>query len=275
MEKSQSQVPLSAPGVWRFVTVDSCLDTAHYLAAQHKLRVWDSVQVYRQTAGRGQLRRHWLSPPGNIYAALRLPKEPPFDGTAASPAIGFLLADALRRMGWPVFLKWPNDLVLSGDAGPGKVAGILLEERGETLLAGIGINLYSAPGKEQMRPGAALPGACLFAEEKAHMAIPAEMLWQALVKQAFSAYDIARHCTEQWHVWISTLLLWHGHVVELRDGAQTVCGRLEGLAPNGAVRLLGPDGFEERLSGSLALTESGFQRMPYGSGLRSHHCCKP
>jgi len=126
-----------------------------------------------------------------------------------------------------------------------------------------------------MRLGAAMPGACLFAAEKCRMAVPAETFWQTLVKRAFSAYDIARYCAEQWHLWINTLLLWHGHAVELRDEEQIVSGILEGLAPNGAVRLLSPDGFDERLSGSLSLAENSFQRMSHSSGLRVYHCCKP
>lgn len=48
----------------------SCLDTAAHLAARGWLEPWDSVQVYSQTAGRGQLRRQWHSPVGNLYAAL-------------------------------------------------------------------------------------------------------------------------------------------------------------------------------------------------------------
>ena len=84
------------PFVWRFGEVSSSLDVAFLLSGRGWLDVWDSVQAVSQTSGRGQLRRHWVSPPGNIYAALRLPSLPPFDGTAAAPAMGLLLACALR-----------------------------------------------------------------------------------------------------------------------------------------------------------------------------------
>ena len=117
------------PRIWRFGEVGSCLDTAANLAARAWLAPWDSVQVVSQTAGRGQLRRQWHSPAGNVYAALRLPLVPPFDGTAAAPAVGALLAEALAVDGWQVRLKWPNDLVLcTSEAEPRKLAGILLEE---------------------------------------------------------------------------------------------------------------------------------------------------
>ncbi|MDO5483988.1 MAG: biotin--[acetyl-CoA-carboxylase] ligase [Desulfovibrionaceae bacterium] len=243
-----------APVIWRFVTVDSCLDTAFRLAAAGRLRVWDSVQVCRQTAGRGQLRRQWHSPHGNIYAALRLPLAPPFDGTAAASVTGFLLAGALSQLGWPVLLKWPNDLVLSAPDGARKVAGILLEERGGILLAGIGINVFSSPSDTQMRSDAALPATCLARYGEGQPFLP-EMLWQELVKRAFSAYALDCFNMEQWQ---ARFLLWRGREVVLRDAGQVVHGRLEGLAPNGAVRLLCASGCEEWLSGSLSLSESSY-----------------
>ncbi|MBD5539525.1 MAG: biotin--acetyl-CoA-carboxylase ligase, partial [Desulfovibrio sp.] len=72
-----------------------------------------------------------------------------------------LAAEALGALGWPVAIKWPNDLVLETHTGPRKVAGILLEERGGTLLAGIGVNVASHPPAETLRAGAALEAASL------------------------------------------------------------------------------------------------------------------
>ena len=174
------------PRIWRFGEVGSCLDTAANLAARGWLEPWDSVQVVSQTAGRGQLRRQWHSPAGNVYAALRLPLVPPFDGTAAAPAVGALLAEALAMDGWQVRLKWPNDLVLcASEADPRKLAGILLEERGGVLLAGIGINVRCSPPAEQMRADAALEATSLAAQHKSSTFAPpmAEALWQTLVKR--------------------------------------------------------------------------------------------
>lgn len=47
-----------------------------------------SVLALSQRSGRGQLGRNWVSPEGNVYAALRLPQSHPFTGTAAAPAVG-------------------------------------------------------------------------------------------------------------------------------------------------------------------------------------------
>lgn len=244
------------PFVWRFGEVSSSLDVAFLLSGRGWLDVWDSVQAVSQTSGRGQLRRHWVSPPGNIYAALRLPSLPPFDGTAAAPATGLLLACALRAEGWPVLLKWPNDLVLSLPEGPRKLAGILLEERGGVLLAGIGVNVSFAPPDNALRADAVLRAASLDRHPVPGRPAPlAEELWQRLVKHVHSAYNNGHSLSEQWKTRAEQLLLWRGRDVELIDGGRSVRGRLEGLTPAGGLRLLRNGRCEEWLSGSLRLSE--------------------
>ena len=149
----------------------SSMDVARALAAHGQLPVWGSVLALSQRSGRGQLGRNWVSPEGNVYAALRLPQSHPFTGTAAAPAVGGLIAEALTHMGFDVHMKWPNDLLRreEQEEGPGwcKVGGILLEERplpphretpAENLLvAGIGLNLVSSPPAALMRAQRAVP----------------------------------------------------------------------------------------------------------------------
>ncbi|MDE5878744.1 MAG: biotin--acetyl-CoA-carboxylase ligase, partial [Desulfovibrio sp.] len=195
------------PVVHPFAEVPSALDTAFELAAAGRLCVWDSVLAASQTAGRGQLRRHWSSPPGNIYAALRLPVSPPFDGGAAAAAVGLLAAEALGALSWRVRIKWPNDLVLTAGGAPRKVAGILLEERGGVLLAGIGVNVVSHPPAEALRPEAALPAGAL--NENGGVAVPpAPELWTRLVSRMVSAYTDARIFALSWQGRAEALLLW-------------------------------------------------------------------
>lgn len=247
------------PFVWRLGEVASSLDAAFLLASRGKLIVWDSLLAVSQTAGRGQLRRQWASPPGNIYAALRLPPAPPFDGTAASPLTGLLLALALRKEGWPVQLKWPNDLTLSViDGVPRKLAGILLEERGGILLAGIGINVKGAPPTTAMREESALAAASLAQAASAlNLEVPpAELLWQRLVKRMHSSYTNDLTYPGQWKSHIEQLLLWRGREVELHDERQCTRGRLVGLTTAGGLCLRVNGKLEEFLSGSLRLTEA-------------------
>lgn len=245
------------PHIWRLGEVASCLDTACMLAGRGWLEPWDSVLAVSQTAGRGQLRRQWVSPPGNIYAALRLPLAPPFDGTAAAPVMGMLLAQGLRQDGWPTLLKWPNDLVLCGTDGIArKLAGILLEERGGVLLAGIGINVASAPPDAALRADAALTAVSL--EQAAALGgLPrplAEVLWQRLVMHMYSAYNNGHSLSRHWKTRAEDLLLWRGENVEVHDEGRLTRGRLAGLGPDGRLCLSVNGRFEEFLSGSLRLT---------------------
>lgn len=245
------------PRVWRFGQVESCLDTARRLAERGWLSPWESVQAVVQTAGRGQLRRQWRSPVGNLYAVLRLPCASPFVGSAVGPAMGVLLVRALRGMGWPVELKWPNDLVLADAAGnPRKLAGVLLEERGGVLLAGVGLDVVWAPDAAELRAGAALEAICLAEADVggkgATKHIPtAEALWQQLVICLYSAYNNDPSFLERWREGLDEVLLWRGLTVELHDDGQVTRGRLEGLGASGGVLLDTGARVEEFFCGSL------------------------
>lgn len=103
------------------------------------------VHADRQTAGRGRLSRRWFSPPGNLYMSVVLrPGVPP----TRMKELGFLAAlavadavDALLPRQVRASLKWPNDVQVRG----GKIAGILLEQAGDAVILGIGLNVLHAP----------------------------------------------------------------------------------------------------------------------------------
>ena len=242
------------PAVWRLGEVDSCLDSACRLAAAGRLRPWDSVQAVTQRQGRGQLRRRWVSPPGNLYAALRLPLEAPFNASEGSVACGALLASGLRSLGWDTRLKWPNDIVVTTGNRVRKLAGLLLEERGDCLFAGIGINVLSCPGEEDMRRDAAMPAVCLERLLPKGTAAPtAESLWRRLVNHLFCAYSQERCFAARWREEAERLLLWRQCNVIVDDGREKTRGRLAGLARDGGLCLL--CGGRERIvrGGSLRL----------------------
>jgi len=103
------------------------------------------LRAERQTGGRGRLGRKWESPEGNLFCstfvAVRESDPPPH---TLSFVAGLAVADTLRRSllpGTPMMLKWPNDALVRGD----KIAGILLERCAAGVVAGIGVNVSSAP----------------------------------------------------------------------------------------------------------------------------------
>ena len=99
------------------------------------------VVAEHQTAGRGRHGRSWIDEPGSSLLASIVvrPALPP----ARWPLYGFVtavaVAEALRAAaGLEARLKWPNDVLVGG----AKIAGILLEARGDqALVIGIGLNV--------------------------------------------------------------------------------------------------------------------------------------
>lgn len=133
----------------------SSFDVAWHLHRRKELPEWGSVLALEQATGRGQVRREWISPPGNIYAVLKWPELPKSEEGEGRPiwsrilplVVGDLVCKALLSFGAEVSLKWPNDLLI----GNQKVGGILIEERDGATMVGIGLNLASAPDKSLLR----------------------------------------------------------------------------------------------------------------------------
>jgi BirA family biotin operon repressor/biotin-[acetyl-CoA-carboxylase] ligase len=117
------------------------------------------LRAERQTGGKGRQGRHWSSPPGNLYAStlVRLrPGDPPAPTLALVAAVALHEALAVFAPHAPIAIKWPNDLV----AGPAKLAGILLERVGDSVVVGFGANIAAFP-EDTPRPAtgiAALAG---------------------------------------------------------------------------------------------------------------------
>ncbi len=107
------------------------------------------IQADEQTSGRGRFGNRWSSPSGNFYATTILrPRKPAREVAQLSFAVALALGDAIQSD--DTRLKWPNDILLSGQ----KIAGILLEMNGvqgagdqppKFLLVGTGVNVTSAP----------------------------------------------------------------------------------------------------------------------------------
>ncbi|MFK3741214.1 biotin--[acetyl-CoA-carboxylase] ligase [Massilia sp. TN1-12] len=111
-----------------------------------------------QTAGRGRAGRSWLSAPGHsLTFSLAWRLEGGLQRLTGLPlAVGTALAETLGRLGQPVKLKWPNDILKDGD----KLAGILVETQGMPdgstwAVIGIGLNL-AMPDELEARIGRAV-----------------------------------------------------------------------------------------------------------------------
>ena len=103
------------------------------------------VMASTQQAGRGQWGRQWQSAEGGLYLSLGLkPELSPHRSPYLTLASAWGVVTSLSRLGLPVQVKWPNDLVAQGR----KLGGVLAETRIEAgkiqdVVIGLGLNGFN------------------------------------------------------------------------------------------------------------------------------------
>ncbi len=86
------------------------------------------VVADHQTAGRGRYERAWVAPPGGSLLVSVLLRPPYRVASTTTMATAVAMAEAVEEVtGVSPGLKWPNDLVMAGEGGERKLAGILAE----------------------------------------------------------------------------------------------------------------------------------------------------
>jgi BirA family biotin operon repressor/biotin-[acetyl-CoA-carboxylase] ligase len=199
--------------------------------------VW--ILARRQTRARGRRGRAWAMPEGNFAATLLIrPAEVALALRSFVAALG--LYDAMVALtGRPELfaLKWPNDVLLSGQ----KLAGILLEGgAGGSLAIGIGVNLAVAPDPAALEPGAVPPtslrgatGIAVTPEEFLGLLAPAVAAWERrLAAEGFAPVRAA------WLARAARL----GEEITARLPGRALTGRFETLDGTGALVLATAEG---------------------------------
>jgi BirA family biotin operon repressor/biotin-[acetyl-CoA-carboxylase] ligase len=192
------------------------------------------VRADRQSSGRGRRGRAWASDAGNVFATVlcrpRTEEGPP---QQLSFVAALALDETLQR--WlpaeRLGLKWPNDVLLDG----AKCSGILLEGVAGATIVGIGVNLThhpldtDRPATSLAAAGVAPPTAAAFVEVLADRFAEVRSLWATHGFPAIRARWTARATGR-------------GARLEARLGTETVIGRFDDLAEDGALRLALDDG---------------------------------
>jgi BirA family biotin operon repressor/biotin-[acetyl-CoA-carboxylase] ligase len=202
-----------------------------------------------QTAGRGRRGRRWHSAPGDglTFSIARIVRRPARELAALSLVAGVATARALRALGAPVELKWPNDLV----AGGGKLGGILVETRaagrGTLAVFGIGINCRGANqlGRRLRRQVSSVDQFVPSFDADRVIEATTVALMRALDAFEAEGFEAAR---EQWQAMDAHA----GQRVKVRlaDG-RSITGIAAGVAEDGALRLLTRSGSKAIRSGTL------------------------
>ncbi|MFO7726727.1 MAG: biotin--[acetyl-CoA-carboxylase] ligase [Desulfonatronovibrio sp.] len=228
-----------SPDTSRVFVYDDCtssLDMAWKLISEKQLNTGDSALCLSQTRGRGRMGRQWSTCRGNLMAAWRIPGPGSRICSNLLPLImGYCFRQAFLNLGLSLLIKWPNDLIFDNK----KVGGILIEEKHDKLVAGIGINLAGSPRKSQMREQSpAQPG---------HIGpyLPDTdpvRLWAKLVSRAhfwyqdilndFSVIDFMREINS--NIWLL------GENVRVHSSGEIVHGILMGIDHEGHLVIEGP-----------------------------------
>lgn len=195
------------------------------------------IVASEQTAGRGRLKRHWVSPKGaGLYCSIIL--RPQFDQNLW-PLLTLMAAVAVHDALRDVFalqtdIKWPNDILVNEK----KLCGILAETietpLGRAVVLGIGINL-----KHNSFP-AELDNVATSVELAAGRNEDPQVVLEALVNLLGRYYPILQSpggSEEIASEWSARSSYGTGKHIRVANGDQILEGTTRGLERDGALRV--------------------------------------
>ncbi len=230
--------------------------------------------AHHQHSGRGQRGRIWQSNPGGLYLSLALEPDWPVSRSAHLTCLSaWGIATALRNLGVPVQIKWPNDLFFEGK----KLGGILTE----TKLAQSTSNSSAAFGAAQ--PPARIKQAVIGVGINWHNSVPATATTLAKILEALPQITQNKiNCLEMLAALVLKGIL-QGYLFQQRVGSQVFMkaysnlltqvgkvvsleGSLLSLNPGSSATLIGkcqltPRQLENRSGEVIGISEEGYLQV--------------
>lgn len=201
----------------------------------------------QQTAGRGRGNDSWFSAPGAALAFSLVFRPVPGEEQSIPlfSALGALaVCEVLAAQGLHPEIKWPNDVLVNRK----KICGILAKSvwtgaTVDSVVLGLGINIKpeAVPPLDQLT----FPATCLEAEfalpRHCIEAVEQGMLLQQII-QAVRYWRVMLLTNIFLHTW-ERRLAFRGEQVEVWvDGQPVRKGQVDGLEPDGSLRLISPQG---------------------------------
>ena len=188
------------------------------------------VLANTQTAGRGRFNRSWLSfKPGNIYMSILL--KPASKSMTNWSVLGLFFSLCIARVigdkGVTVQIKWPNDVLVSGQ----KLAGVLTEQAkgdspGIVIGAGVNINYTQEELKQLQRPATSLSIIGVTASR--------DELVEAILKFFWKDYEsVLEHGFSFFMTAYEKLLTGKGNPITISQGEQKYTGCFVGVNQQG------------------------------------------
>lgn len=214
-----------------------------YRAGRFPEYAW--VLAQNQTRGRGRMGRQWVSVSGNLFAALRLPDAAGNLGTLVSMALALPIVQALKDLGVRCLIKWPNDIM----AGPCKVGGILVEDRQQTMIAGIGMNLGAAPENSGTENFFQIKAGCL---QVSGVHVTPEKLWDLFLLHILQQFPALVTDPAQVVKQVDAHLAWKDQAVVVENtGKNDGPARILGIDPAGRLCIRTAAGISPMSSGTI------------------------
>ena len=208
------------------------------------------IAALQQTAGRGRQGRSWQSTGESFLGTFVIRTSLSRHELAGySLAFGVMVSEAFSRIGAPLQLKWPNDLVLTdAEYGYRKFGGILIEVEetadSRVLLVGIGLNLGEPPADVPRAGGVRSSFGVDVKNRQVALSLSESLLREHAV---FERAGVEAFVTG----WNSRSLFRPGDPLSMDLGTEMVEGVFEGISHVGAATLRTPAGLREIYSGHV------------------------
>lgn len=204
-----------------------------------------------QTAGKGRLKRVWLSPKGSVSLSIILYPSVVYLSSLIMVASLAVVHSIGAVTGLKSQLKWPNDVLVNGR----KVSGILIENsvRGDTVkyaIIGIGVNVNLRLSDFPE----ILPTATSLSDELGRDISRLELIRRLLVEieKLYLALPTGGAIYQEWRDNLVTL----GKRVRIKSGKTDYEGVAESAASDGSLQLRLPDGSLTKIvAGDVALCD--------------------
>jgi len=190
-----------------------------------------------QTAGKGRMKRLWLSPRGSIALSVILYPDVAYLTSLVMLASLAVVHSIEAVTGLKAQVKWPNDVLIDGK----KVCGILVESELRRDIVnyaivgiGVNVNLRLADFPE------ILPIATSLSDELGREVSPLELIRRLLVEieGLYLALPVGGSIYEEWRDRLMTL----GRRVSVKWGTTSYQGIAESVASDGSLLLRHSDG---------------------------------
>lgn len=168
---------------------------------------WSLVTAEHQTGGRGRLGRHWESTrssnllfsvvlrPGSLHSAL-----------GWLPLLGGVaVAQGVKEVtGIEAQVKWPNDVVIVGEQGPRKLAGLLAERTPDAVIVGVGLNVHAGQAELPIPTATSIAIETGTTPDRAQLLAAVLDAWQRLWADFEKSSEHLRQTYREWSATLGT-----------------------------------------------------------------------